>query len=99
MTQGSRVSALNWSEILQKMLVARVNVFGLTGELQELGISVVPFDASDAQLAAELWPRARSLSLADRACLALGMRLNAPVLTADRAWADLDIGVNVRLIR
>ncbi len=39
------------------------------------------------------------LSLADRACLALALRMGFPVLTADRAWSALDIGVEVRLIR
>jgi len=40
-----------------------------------------------------------ALSLGDRACLALGERLGLPVVTADRAWADLDLDVAVSLIR
>lgn len=41
------------------------------------------------------------LSLGDRFCLALGRRLRAPVLTADRQWALIadDVGVKVELIR
>jgi ribonuclease VapC len=41
----------------------------------------------------------RGLSIGDRACLALASRENLPVLTADRAWNDIDVGVEVRLIR
>jgi PIN domain nuclease of toxin-antitoxin system len=50
---------------------------------------------------AELWRSTRhlSLSLGDRACLALAGRLDLPALTADRAWVELDVGVDVRAIR
>jgi len=39
------------------------------------------------------------LSLGDRACLALALREQAPVLTGDRAWSKVDVGVEVVLIR
>ena len=39
------------------------------------------------------------LGLGDRACLALGLRRGLPVLTAERQWAGLDLGVAVNLIR
>lgn len=45
--------------------------------------------------------RAAGLSLGDRFCLSLAARMQAPVLTADRAWQDIadQVGVDVRLIR
>jgi PIN domain nuclease of toxin-antitoxin system len=43
--------------------------------------------------------KAHGLSLADRACLALAKRLDLPVVTADRDWAGLDLGITVQLIR
>jgi len=43
--------------------------------------------------------RSAGLSLADRACLALALRLGYGVLTADRQWSNLDIGLEVKLIR
>lgn len=41
------------------------------------------------------------LSLGDRFCLALGARMNVPVLTADRAWLKIAsaVGVEVQLVR
>jgi len=67
-------------------------------------LTVEPFTLSDAMACAALRPRtkARGLSLGDRACLALGRRLNAKVLTADRNWLELDLndlGIHVELIR
>ena len=43
--------------------------------------------------------RAAGLSLGDRACLALAKSQGGLVLTADRVWATLDIGVEIELIR
>jgi PIN domain nuclease of toxin-antitoxin system len=43
--------------------------------------------------------RQAGLSLGDRACLALGLTRGLPVLTADRVWAQLDVGVEVVVCR
>jgi ribonuclease VapC len=39
------------------------------------------------------------LSLGDRACLSLGLRLNLPVLTCDRVWAELGLPLTIQLLR
>ena len=64
-------------------------------------LSVKVFDRVRSEAAALLRPTTRfaGISLADRACLALAQELNLPVLTADRAWISLGIGVEIRLIR
>lgn len=43
--------------------------------------------------------RANGLSLGDRYCLALAASRNAIAQTADRAWADLDIGLPIEVVR
>ncbi len=62
---------------------------------------ILPFDATSAETAGSLIRKTQpyGLSLGDRACLALGMTLNAPVYTTDRAWAQLQLGIPIHLIR
>jgi ribonuclease VapC len=43
--------------------------------------------------------RALGLSLGDRACLALGLALKAPVYTADKSWKKLKVSVRIHVIR
>jgi PIN domain nuclease of toxin-antitoxin system len=54
-----------------------------------LDIEVRDFDTEAAYAAGELRriTQGGALSLGDRACLALAMRLGATAVTADRAWA------------
>ena len=62
---------------------------------------IVDFDAEQARTCGELTlkTRALGLSMGDRACLALGIKLEAPVYTTDRAWKNLKIQVPIRMIR
>jgi PIN domain nuclease of toxin-antitoxin system len=94
----SAISTVNWSEVVQKLAVRGS---AAPEALFVLGLRVEPFTLTDASRAASLWPVCRplGLSLADRACLALAARLDATAWTADRAWAGLDVGVRVRVIR
>ena len=75
------------------------------GEAREgilsFGMEVVAFDEEQAEAVGSLEPllRDRGIAFGDRACLILGRLRGLPVLTADRPWASLDLGVEVRLIR
>lgn len=57
--------------------------------------------ADGALAAAALYPKTASkgLSLGDRSCLALAQRLGAPAVTAEHAWAELALDIQVQLIR
>ena len=95
------ISSVNWSEVLHTSLSRGVDVEGLREDLGALGLSIESFTAEDAERAAQLYPQARSLglSLGDRACLALALRLGLPVLTADRVWQKLELGLRIEVIR
>ncbi len=96
----SLISAVNWSEVVQKARSHGVDATELKDDLESLGLEIVRFGPEDAAAAADLWHRgAQSLALADRACLATALVRGYPALTADRVWATLDLGVEVRLIR
>ena len=99
--EQAAISTVNWSEVYQRWIAHGVDVAGLRADVEALGLEIVPLTVEDAEQAAELWSatRLRGLSLGDRACLALARRLVRPALTADRAWLDLGLGVEVRAIR
>jgi PIN domain nuclease of toxin-antitoxin system len=69
--------------------------------LEGLALDVRPFDRAQARAAGLLRraTRDRGLSLGDRACLALGLALQAPVVTTDSAWEGLEAGVEVQRVR
>ena len=62
---------------------------------------IVPFTAEHAKIAGALVAQTRflGLSLGDRACLALGLALKAPIYTAERSWKRLRLGVKIHVIR
>lgn len=95
------MSSVNWSEVLRKALTEGISVEGMRREFEVLGLTVLPFGTEDAELAATLWTETRHLGLshADRACIATGIRAKAKVLTADRSWIRLDVGVRIEAIR
>jgi Uncharacterized protein conserved in bacteria len=97
---ASLMSAVNWSEVVQKVAERGLATGQLADEMQALGLQIVPFDVAAAETVADLRTAgARSVSLADRACLATARIAGLPVLTADRAWTTLAIGVEIEPIR
>jgi len=95
------MSAVNLAEVHTASVSQAVSPDDVTVRLRSLGLGVEPFSERDAAMVGSLRPATRplGLSLADRACLVLGLRLGGTVLTADRALAQAEIGVEVRSIR
>ena len=97
----SVISTVNWAEVIGKSIGAGVETEGLLEDLGTLGLKVVPFTATQAELAGSLAipGKALGLSLGDRACLALGIDRGKAVYTADRSWSRLDDQITVETIR
>ncbi len=95
------ISSVNLSEVIQQSLARGVEVERLKDDLAAIGLTILPFTASDAEAAAKLWPATHSLglSLGDRACLALAQRLNLPAITADKVWGQLRISISIHVMR
>ena len=98
---GALLSSVNYTEVVGKCLDRGEAMSDLLRKLAAMGFAVAAHDLQLAQRAGALRPLTRrfGLSLADRACLALAERERAPVLTADRSWKSLDLGIGIRLIR
>ncbi len=95
------IGAVNFAEVISKLVELGMPPNEATSQVQWLDLNIVPADAGDAILAGELRATTKraGLSLGDRFCLALALGRSLPVLTADRAWAGLDVGVDIQLIR
>jgi PIN domain nuclease of toxin-antitoxin system len=93
------IGAANWAEVLQKVRHHGAPAGVVARLLASFGLAVVDVTSADGEIAADLWQRGTPLSLADRLCLALGVRTGLPVATADAAWAGIEGGPEVMLVR
>lgn len=98
---GALISSVNLTELISKMLDRGLSLEQVDDQMNDFSVVTVNFDGDLAIQAGVLRAatRHRGLSLGDRACLALAIREGLPVMTADRAWSDLDLPVEVVLIR
>lgn len=103
---GCAISAANWAEMLSKLAEVGKNPYKITATLTEQGLMntalyVLPFDEEAACEVARLKPLTKKagLSLGDRACLALGLFLQLPVITTDQAWKNLGLNIKIEIIR
>lgn len=96
--KSSVMSTINIAECLNVLQRTGVNTKESVLLINDIIPLIIPFDLEQAELQSEI--QHKSLSLGDRSCIALGIKLQAPVYTADKMWASLKLNdVEIRLIR
>ena len=100
---GGVVSSVNASEIITVLMRKGAPFEEASTILRKTLLKVQDFTLESAlKTASLLSPQARSrgLSLGDRACLATGLLLQLPVVTAERNWTGLSVpGLKIETIR
>ncbi len=97
---GATMSTVNLSEVATILIRHGRDPDTVLDPLQAQ-VDILAFTDSDAIATAQIYPlvSAKGLSLGDRACLALARRLNAPAVTAEHVWADLNLDIRIDTIR
>jgi ribonuclease VapC len=97
---GSVVGAVNAAEVVGKLVDGGMPAAQARAAIAALGVEIVAFDFDLAEATGALCPAtsALGLSLGDRACLALALRLGAEAVTTDAPWERLRVGARVRVI-
>jgi PIN domain nuclease of toxin-antitoxin system len=101
MRAGSFASTINEAEALSRLVDLGFldrDAEDALGALEYVPVEFTPEHAVRSGRM-RLPTRQFGLGLGDRACLALAASLNLPVMTADRIWTQLDVGVEVVLCR
>ncbi len=97
----SLVSTINITEALSRLIRIDVTPQDARAFLNQGFPYAVAFDREQAELAGILHAEVRrwGLSYADCACIALGKLRDKTIVTGDRKWKELDLGVRIRLFR
>lgn len=95
------IGATNYAEVIGKLIDKGFSADRIEVNFSAVNIPVIDLHRDVAAQAGFLRKSTMhlGLSLGDRTCLALATKRNAPALTTDRIWANLDIDISVQLVR
>lgn len=94
------VSVINEAEVIGKLMWRGQTADEAWRTVSRLPYALIDVDRDICRRAGSwlLLTKPQGLSLADRCCLALAARRGVPAMTADTSWANVNVGVDIRLI-
>ena len=96
---GVWVSAVNLAEVTRVLARRQAHPVDPLTLIAQLNLLVLPFGPRELREFTMFSLLQGQLSLADRICLATAKAHGLPVLTGDRAWAELGLSIDIKLIR
>lgn len=95
------ISSVNLAEVIGKLSAVGMPEETIRAVIGAFALEVISFDEELGHSAGLLYRATQpyGLSLGDRACLALGLQRNLPVITADRTWSSLKLKIDIQVIR
>ena len=95
------ISAVNYAEVVTRLSLLGMPVDEIHEALDMLGLDIISYDEglSFQTGALAIVTKQYGLSLGDRACLALALKTGYPAVTSDKVWQELNVGVDIKLIR
>jgi ribonuclease VapC len=95
------MSAVNYAEVVQRFWRDGQDPEPYLDSLAKTGLTIVAAEMSVAHLAGDLERRTKrlGLSLADRFCLAEAFHRRLPVVTTDRPFSELNLGIEIKRLR
>jgi len=95
---GGALSVVNLGEVFARLSRDGVQPEAAKEQIDRFGLSYVPPSIEDVMDVGRISSRL-GFSLGDKFCIALARRFGAPIVTADRLFAEVQLNVPVELIR
>jgi ribonuclease VapC len=95
------ITAINFAEVVSKLIARGMPERSAMLAVARFGTRCVAMEQDHADIAGAIHANTRraGISMAAAFCLALAKERGWPVLTSDRRWKELNVGVDVTLIR
>jgi PIN domain nuclease of toxin-antitoxin system len=100
-TGDAVISTVNLAEVISVLTKRGVAEVEIRRRLRQIVVDVVDFDRPSAERTGLMIVSTQpyGLSLGDRACLATSLARQLPVMTCDRSWSNVTVGVSMQFLR